>query len=236
MSVYKHSLLFQVTRTNPAGDNLPGILFAVYEIFEYTDIYIIHNNISKRLCIMTIESKRKICYTVFVNGTTHLHRMEEIMEYERFERMVNNARIRGRRFAGSFRSIMWERQVKTKKAYSGEFIVKRTSAYDVRMGVNYDKIRKVQMARLSGDKPAENAGLIGRFWVIPNLVLQSIKTDKKFLRVTTCANSRFVTEYFLNGRKVNKEDIEYMLLSSEKNSGHTSEVFDIPIENILYIS
>ena len=158
------------------------------------------------------------------------------MEYARFERMVNDARIERRRFAGSFRSIMWERQVKTKKAYGGEVIVKRTSAYGVRMGVNYDKMQKVQMARLSGDKPAENAGLIGRSWVIPNLVLESNKTGRKLLRVATCANSKFVTEYFLNGRKVNKEDIEYMLLSSEKNSGHASEVFDIPIENILYIS
>jgi len=150
------------------------------------------------------------------------------MEYSKVIERVNAKR-------GSFRSMVWERSLKTRKAYNGNMIVKRTYGSALRMGVNYDNMKSVQEYRKNGVLPSENQGLVGRKWLIPNLTLQSEKTGKTLLRVSMAQNSSFNTEYYLNGKKVEKETIEQMVLASEVKSHDMPTVFDVKTDNIIAI-
>lgn len=136
---------------------------------------------------------------------------------------------------GSFASIVWERPLKTRKAYNGNTIVKRTYGSGLRMGVNYDNMKAVQEYRKDGVLPSENQGLISREWIEPNLTLRSLKTGKTLLRVSMASNSSFRTEYFLNGKPTTKETIEQMVLASEVKSHDMPTVFDVGTDNIIAI-
>lgn len=135
---------------------------------------------------------------------------------------------------GSFRSLTWERELKTRKGVNA-CVVKRTSASAVRFGVTYDNMGVVQKGREDGALPAQNAGLRGMEWSIPNLVLKSVKTGKTYVRVSCAQNSKFNTEYFLNGRKVEKSEIEPLCLKSEFSNHERLTVFNVGIENVLSV-
>lgn len=135
---------------------------------------------------------------------------------------------------GAFRSILWERPLKTRKNVK-DVIVKRTYGTALRFGVAYDNLASTKQGRADGTLPAQNAGLIGREWIVPNLTLRSLKTGKTMLRVSLAKSSKFVTEYYLNGRKVDKAKIEPLVLKSEIRSHDMPEVFDVCTEDILAI-
>lgn len=135
---------------------------------------------------------------------------------------------------GAFRSILWERPLKTRKNVK-DVIVKRTYGTALRFGVAYDNLTSTKQGRADGTLPAQNAGLIGLAWIIPNLTLRSLKTGDTFVRVSLARNSTFSTEYFLNGRKVTKEEIEPLVLRSELGRHKMPEVFNLKTENILAI-
>ena len=145
-------------------------------------------------------------------------------------------RILSRTPKGAFKSMVWERQLKTKKQYADNIVTKRTTGSALRFGVAYDNMKAVKEGRENGTKPAENAGLIGRHWLVENLISQSDRTGKTLLRVSLANNSKMETEYFLNGRKVNKEDIEPMCYASETKAHEHTEVFDIATDSIISIS
>lgn len=150
------------------------------------------------------------------------------MRYEKVEDIA----IRKR---GSFHSVLWERNLKTKKAAGDSIVTKRTYGYALRFGVTYDNLKSTKQGRADGTLPAQNAGLIGREWIVPNLTLRSLKTGKTLLRVSLAKSSKFVTEYYLNGRKVDKSKIEPLVLKSEIRSHDMPEVFDVCTDDILCI-
>ena len=152
------------------------------------------------------------------------------MEFYKLHRILN------RTPKGAFKSMVLERQLKTKKQYSDNIITKRTTGSALRFGVAYDNMKAVKEGRENGTKPAENAGLIGRHWLVENLISQSDRTGKTLLRVSLANNSKMETEYFLNGRKVNKEDIAPMCYASETKAHEYTEVFDIATDSIISIS
>lgn len=135
---------------------------------------------------------------------------------------------------GAFRSILWERPLKTRKNVK-DVIVKRTYGTSLRFGVEYDKMASTQKGREDGALPAENQGLRGLAWIVPNLTLRSLKTGDTLVRVSLARNSTFSTEYFLNGRKVTKEEIEPLVLRSELGRHEMPEVFNLKTKNILAI-
>lgn len=137
---------------------------------------------------------------------------------------------------GAFKSMVWERQLKTKKQYADNIITKRTTANSIRFGCSYDNLKAVKAKRESGELPPVNAGLLGKHWLIPNLVLQSDRNGHTLLRVNLANNSKMETEYFLNGRKVSKEDIAPMCYASETKSHDGTEVFDVATDSIISIS
>lgn len=132
---------------------------------------------------------------------------------------------------GQFHSILWERPCKIKKAFNGNVIMKRSSAV-VRFGVEYDNIQAVQEKRTNGELPAQNAGLQWGEWLMYPYFIKH--KNQIYLRCSTVPNTKVKSEYYLNGVKVPFEQVENMLLASEKNA-KKAEVFTINIDNILSI-
>lgn len=141
-------------------------------------------------------------------------------------------RIKAKR--GAYRAVLWERPLKTRKNVK-DVIVKRTYGTALRFGVCYDNMASTQKGREDGTLPSENQGLRGLTWIVPNLTLRSLKTGDTLVRVSLARNSTFNTEYFLNGRKVTKEEIEPLVLRSELGRHEMPEVFNLKTENILAI-
>ena len=132
---------------------------------------------------------------------------------------------------GQFHSLLWERPCKLKKAFGNNVVVKRSSAV-VRFGVEYDNINAVKEKRVSGELPAQNAGLQWGEWLLYPYFIKH--KNQVYLRCSTVPNTKIRSEYFLNGTKVSFEQVENMLLASEKNT-KKAEVFTINIDNILSI-
>ena len=133
---------------------------------------------------------------------------------------------------GSFHSILWERPMKTKKAFAWNTIVKR-SAGVVRFGIEYDNMKAVQDKRQTGELPAQNAGLQWGTWALYPYFIQH--NGKTYLRCATSKGNTIQTEYFLNGKKVDKSAIENMVLASEFRQTESLDVFTLNTENILAI-
>lgn len=132
---------------------------------------------------------------------------------------------------GAFASVSWARPIKTKKEFNQHTIVKHSYGTALRFGVCYDNMASTKEGRENGTKPAENAGLIGRKWIIPNVLLSTEKTGKTLLRVSLANNSKFNTYYTIDGKTVDKSKIIDMVYKSELSS-HSTNVFDINIDYI----
>lgn len=133
---------------------------------------------------------------------------------------------------GSFRSVLWEKPMKTKKAFSNCVITKRTSAV-VRFGVDYNNIKAVQEKRSKGELPSVNAGLPwGQWKMFPYFIEHK---GNMYLRCVISPKNKMQTEYFLNGRKVEKSVIEGMVLASELKGKENVDIFTVNCENILAV-
>lgn len=136
---------------------------------------------------------------------------------------------------GQFARVSWERKCKTLKSCPYE-ITKKTVAKNIRIGAQYDNLKRVKADRASGELPAENQGLRGMEWVKYPILLRSTKNGKEYLRLETSQNSKFETEYYIQGEKVSKESIKYYLQASEKNSGDLPAILNISTESITSIA
>lgn len=137
---------------------------------------------------------------------------------------------------GSFHSVVWERPLEVKKAFKGQVVVKRTFGSGLRFGVNYDNMAAVQKKREDGTLPTENAGLLGRSWIEPNLFLESTKTGKKLVRVSLSQSSKMETQFFLNGVPVEKEQVVHMLYAKDaKPHNMAVDCFDVSTDAIIAI-
>lgn len=152
------------------------------------------------------------------------------MEFKKVRRIVNNIA------PGTFHTVIWERQVPVKKSAGDAVVTKRTTASGIRFGVNYDNMKAVTEKRENGALPAENMGLKGRRWIVPNLYLESIKTGKTMVRCSLSKASKMQTTWYLNGKETTKEALSSMLYAKDLN-GSKAEIdcFDIGTDNIIAI-
>lgn len=137
---------------------------------------------------------------------------------------------------GTFATVQYSRPVKVKK--NSPMITKVTRARNVRIGAQYDALKAVQLAKgVNSTQEAHefNTGLKGFEWDVYLTLLHSIKTNKQYIRVETNSNTAFDTTYIMNGKVVNKADIEQYMLASEKSKGNMPVVFNIGVENITDI-
>ena len=130
----------------------------------------------------------------------------------------------------------YTRPVKTLKSCPIE-ITKTTIARNVRIGCEYDSMKVVKEAKgvkTTNEAHKLNTGLNGFEWVNYPTILQNKKGDK-YVRIETNSNTKFDTTYTVNGREVNKKDIEQYFLASEKSKGEMPVVMNIKLDNISYI-
>ena len=133
---------------------------------------------------------------------------------------------------GSFHSIVWERTMKTRKAFSGQTITKRSFAV-VRFGVEYDHMKAVQMKRESGELPAQNAGLKWGEWeIFPYFIRHN---GSMYIRCNPSHGNAVTSEYYLNGVKVDRSQIESMCLSSEFRPTEKLDTFTLNVENVIAV-
>lgn len=134
---------------------------------------------------------------------------------------------------GQFASAEWSRPCKTLKSCEHE-IVKKTIANNIRIGANYENLHTTVQGRADGTLPTENQGLKGLEWVTFPVVLRNPKTNKQFIRLETARNSKFKTQYFIDGHETTKTEIEHYLQASEKkSSSEMPTVMNIGIDTII---
>ena len=138
---------------------------------------------------------------------------------------------------GNFSSYATLKTCKTLKSFDGK-IEKLTRAKNIMIGAAYDNRQAVIEARANGDLPSENQGLNGREWVQYPILLRSIKSGKELIRVNVLNNSKFESQYFLNGEPIEYEKIEQYLYSDEKKKPKDEPkiVFDITVDNIIELN
>lgn len=137
---------------------------------------------------------------------------------------------------GTFATVQYSRPVKVKK--NSPMITKVTKVRNVRIGAQYDALKVVQVAKgVSNTQEAHevNNGLKGFEWDVYPTVLHSIKTNKQYIRLETNSNTVFDTTYIMDGKVVNKADIEPYILASERSKGEIPVVMNIGVENITDI-
>lgn len=138
---------------------------------------------------------------------------------------------------GTFATLEYSRPVKVKKGCPVE-ITKTTIARNVRIGAQYDAMKSVQLAKgvqTTAEAHKLNTGLKGFEWVNYPTLLQNAKGDK-YVRIETNNNTRFESVYRIDGRTVEKAEIEGYLLSSEKShGGELPPVLNIKLDSIAYI-
>jgi hypothetical protein len=137
---------------------------------------------------------------------------------------------------GTFATVQYSRPVKVKKG--SPMITKVTKARNIRIGAQYDALKAVQVAKgVANTQEAHevNTGLRGFEWDIYPTVLHSIKTKEQYIRIETNSNSKFDTTYIMDGKVVNKADIEQYMMASEKSRGEMPVVMNIGVKNITDI-
>lgn len=117
---------------------------------------------------------------------------------------------------GTYTSILWERDAKTKKGCT-DCVKKRVRA-TVRLGMNYENLSIVKAGRATGKMPTVSAGLTWGTWseypyFIKHTPKNSVETT--YLRAYLGKGSNMQTEWYLNGRKVDKSAIAHLVLASE---------------------
>lgn len=137
---------------------------------------------------------------------------------------------------GTFATLEYSRPVKVKKNCP-VVITKTTVARNIRIGAQYDAMKSVQLAKgVSNTQEAHavNTGLKGFEWVNYPTILQNAKGDK-YVRIETNKNTKFESVYRVDGREVNKADVEQYFLASEKSKGELPVVMNIKMDSINYI-
>lgn len=134
---------------------------------------------------------------------------------------------------GQFTTMIMERPVKLSRAYAANNVVVKRTRSLVRLGVDYENIKKVHEFREAGILPAENTGLPwGRWLEMPYFVEHK---GKYYLRVATIPGTKPQIEYFHNGVRRSRAEIENMFIASENKEKIPPIVMTPCIENIIHI-
>lgn len=110
-------------------------------------------------------------------------------------------------------------------------VTKVTKVANIQFGVNYENKVNAERKRQGQSADFVAGGLHGCEWVSFPCIIRSLKDGKMQMRVTCTANTKFNTEYFVDGRKATSEEIEVINKYTPKRD--SIEVFNITIEKIV---
>lgn len=148
---------------------------------------------------------------------------------EMLERILNKK--------AQFACIKYRRTCKVKK--HSPVIEKVTVVNNIRIGASYDSIKAVQdkmHTTNSLETSINNKGLIKNMQYIKYpYIVKHVPTGKEYVYINTNKNTKFHAEYYVNGVKTAKSNIEQYLYSSEKSREELPIVMQINLDNIEYV-
>lgn len=140
---------------------------------------------------------------------------------------------------GTYYSMDWTRDCKIKQSAKKQgIVITKHSKAVLQYKVKYDNKATVQEKRKNGTLPKENQGLPWGYWYNDFIIAKDNKdgTTDFYLRGGIIENSRIESEYEINGEKTTYQEIEPLLLASEKpKKGEKPDVINVKIDNINYI-
>lgn len=113
---------------------------------------------------------------------------------------------------GQICSVTWRRSCKVRVGCP--FAIEKEVTATVRAGINYDNLATVKEKREIGDLPSHNPGLKWGKWLVFPYVIEH--KGNNYFRFYPFTGGKVVTQYFRDGERVEFEQIEQFLLSSEK--------------------
>lgn len=149
------------------------------------------------------------------------------MELESVKQFVKKTK------GGQFHSVEWVKELETYKGIT-DIVTKHSKASAIRLGVSYDKKTTVIEKRELGILPEKNHGLPYGQWEdgFENYIINAKNNSQ--LRITTSPNTLIKTEYRVNGKRVNKRELEGIVTKNELSSNTDKlEVFNLKIKNII---
>lgn len=116
---------------------------------------------------------------------------------------------------GAYTSIVWERNAHIKR--SCPYIIKKRVFATCRVGINYKNIGYVKNSLINGERNNDFTLPWGQWERYPYIIQHTNKKEitNRYLRLYLGTNQSIRSEWYLNGRIVNLEDIKQYLLSSE---------------------
>lgn len=121
--------------------------------------------------------------------------------------------------------------VRPLKVRKGVEKILKYSEFQCRIGVNYDNIESVKEKRVSGELPAENAGLPWGTWKVFPYIIEH--NGEEYIRCATVESGFVKTPIFMqDGKEIGIEDAKRFALASEFKSRDT-DVFNIKVSSII---
>ena len=133
---------------------------------------------------------------------------------------------------GSFHTMRWSKELKTRKGIQGISVTKETVA-TVRFGVGYDNMKAVQVKRENGILPEQNQGLPWGTWKQYPYTIEH--KGNTYIRAALTPNANIKTVYRLNGIEVDKETLANIVLKSELESRKGNDVLAVNTDNVIEI-
>lgn len=133
--------------------------------------------------------------------------------------------------------LSWRRNCKVKKSCQ-DVIEKATTAVG-RIGINYDNMASVQAKRENGELPEESQPIWhgkGEWLIFPYLIRHTV-TNELYLRIYhgTSQTAKPTVQFYRNGMPVSKDEIESVLLASEKQDKSASDCFCVKLNDMTMI-
>lgn len=134
---------------------------------------------------------------------------------------------------GYFASIRIVRPGKLRASFKTEKVEKVLVGI-VRCGLDYSAQARVEKLRSQGDLPSEPHPLPWGQWLKFPYVIEN--KGKLYIRIYPIFSKqgkiKIRSFWFLNGKRVEKEEIAHMLLSSEFNDDVPPSCFSVSLENV----
>lgn len=138
---------------------------------------------------------------------------------------------------GTIHTMVYQKQLKTLKGVE-DVITKRTTT-QCRFHVNYENIKVVKDYKATHDLGEKAGQLQGVEWVDDKHNFLKNKSGAIQLRCSRANGNKTVSEYYKNGKLVDKTEIQALCLKSEfptyKEDAAPNPVFNIGIDKIISI-
>jgi hypothetical protein len=133
---------------------------------------------------------------------------------------------------GSFVTVETSREVSTKKSFTSSLV--KLSKFQLRVGHNYYAQLSTRLAHESGERAKVEASKLWHAKSELHPALSFHKTTGQLYLVGQPIGNPSTSTFFLNGEKVEKEEVESFLLASEKKTSNSDWKF-VKIEDIVSI-